>query len=121
MDKALTPLELKVMNLLWQMQKAHVKEVLEHWPEAPKPAYNTVSTMIRILEDKGYVGHEAQGRTYLYFPVVSKNSYQKRFMKNVQKSLFSGSLNNLVSCLIDNDKLSDEEVKDLEDLINKAR
>lgn len=121
MDKALTTLELKVMNLLWSLKKAHVKDVLEAWPESPKPAYNTVSTIIRILEDKGYVDHEAQGRTYLYFPAVKKNAYQKNFMQGIQKSLFSGSLNNLVSCLIDNDKLTHSEIKDLEDLINKAK
>jgi len=121
MDKSLTPLELKVMNLLWLLKKAHVKEVLGAWPEKPAPAYNTVSTIIRILEDKGYVAHEAQGRTHLYYPAVKKNTYQKSFMKGVQKSLFSGSLNNLVSCLIDNDKLSVSEIKELEDLINKAK
>jgi len=120
MDKPLTALELKVMNLLWSLKKAHVKDVLEAWPETPKPAYNTVSTIIRILEDKGYVDHEAQGRTYLYYPAVKKNAYQKKFMQNVKKSLFSGSLNNLVSCLIDNDKLTNTEIKELEDLISKA-
>ncbi len=121
MDKALTTLELKVMNLLWSLKKAPVKDVLEAWPESPKPAYNTVSTIIRILEDKGYVDHEAQGRTHLYFPAVKKNAYQKNFMQNVQQSLFSGSLNNLVSCLINNDKLTNSEIKDLEELINKAK
>jgi len=121
MKKALTALELKVMNLLWQKQKAQVKELLSVWPETPKPAYNTVSTMIRILEDKGYVDHESKGRTYYYFPLVEKNEYQKNFMQNVKQSLFSGSLNSLVSCLIDNDKLSDTEITELQDLINKAR
>jgi len=121
MNKALTTLELKVMNLLWQEQKAQVKELLSIWPENPKPAYNTVSTMIRILEDKGYVAHESKGRSYFYYPVVQKNDYQKNFMHNVKQSLFSGSLNSLVSCLIDNDRLSDNEIKELKDLINKAK
>jgi len=121
MNKALTTLELKVMNLLWKEQKAQVKDLLSIWPETPTPAYNTVSTMIRILEEKGYVAHEARGRSYYYFPVVPKSDYQVNFMKNVKQSLFAGSLNSLVSCLIDNDKLSTNEIKDLQDLINKAR
>jgi len=87
MDKALTTLELKVMNLLWSLKKAHVKDMLAAWPEEPKPAYNTVSTIIRILEDKGYVDHEAQGRTYLYFPAVKKNAYQKNFMQKFIRRL----------------------------------
>jgi len=121
MNKALTNLELKVMNLLWKKQKAQVKELLSIWPETPKPAYNTVSTMIRILEDKGYVAHEAQGRSYFYYPIVEKNDYQKNFMQSVKQSLFAGSLNSLVSCIIDNDKLSGTEIKELQDLINKAK
>lgn len=118
--KALTTLELKVMNILWRLKKAFVKDVLEDWPNDTKPAYNTISTTIRILEDKGFVAHEAFGRTHQYFPLINKNAYQKTFMKNVKKSLFAGSVRNMVSALLDNSKLSNEDLKDLEELINKA-
>jgi len=119
--KALTTLELKVMNILWRLKKAFVKDVLEEWPSDSKPAYNTISTTIRILEDKGFVAHEAFGRTHQYFPLVNKNAYQKNFMKNVKQSLFAGSVRNMVSALLDNSKLSNEDLKDLEELINKAK
>jgi len=119
--KALTPLELKVMNILWRLKKAFVKDVLEDWPEDSKPAYNTISTTIRILEDKGFVAHEAFGRTHQYFALVNKNAYQKNFMKSIKQNLFAGSVRNMVSALLDNNKLSNEDFKNLEDLINKAK
>ena len=87
--KLLTPLELKVMKLLWTKKKAFVKELINHWPEEPKPAYNTVSTIVRILEEKEYVGHEVEGRSHRYFPIVAKRKYQQRLMKNVLDNVFS--------------------------------
>jgi len=116
--KLLTPLELKVMNSLWKVKKAFVKEVLESWDE-PKPAYNTISTTIRILEEKGFVGHQAFGRTHQYFPIISKFEYQKTLMGNILENAFSGSATNLVSALLGNDKVNKEDLKDIEDLLKK--
>ena len=68
-QKLLTPLELKVMNILWSLKKAFVKEIIAQWPDQDSlPAYNTISTIVRILEEKGYVQHEAFGRSHQYFP-----------------------------------------------------
>ncbi len=121
MNRTLTALELKVMNILWKKKKAFIKDLLEVWPEEPKPAYNTVSTMVRILEEKGFVDHEAFGRTHQYFPVVTKSQYQKGFMKNVMDNLFSGNVKSMVSALLDSDKISEDELSELEEMIKKAK
>lgn len=115
-NKLLTPLELKVMNALWKVKKAFVKEILEDWQE-PKPAYNTISTTIRILEEKGFVGHQAFGRTHQYHPIISKFEYQKSLIGNILENAFSGSATNLVSALLGNEQLDKEELKDIEDLL----
>ncbi len=118
--KLLTPLELKVMNVLWKLKKAFVKDILSQWPDKPKPAYNTISTTVRILETKGYISHKAFGRTHEYFPVVSKFSYQKKLMASVLENAFSGSVTSMVSALLDNDKVSDKELDELQNLINES-
>ncbi|MEM0995832.1 MAG: BlaI/MecI/CopY family transcriptional regulator [Bacteroidota bacterium] len=117
-NKMLTGLELKVMNLLWDREKAFVKELIEQWSETPVPAYNTVSTVVRILQEKGYVGHEAFGRSHRYFPKIERQVYQKRFLKNVLKNVFSGSVTSMVSSLVDNEEISDEELGEIRKLID---
>lgn len=120
MNSILTPLELKVMKELWALKKAFVKDVVENWKEDPVPAYNTVSTTIRILEDKGMVDHESIGRSHLYFPVLSKVSYQQKLLKNVIREAFSGSVNSMVSTLIDNEKLEIDDINNLKDFIDQS-
>ena len=121
-NKLLTPLELKVMNILWKLKKAVVWDILKEWPgpEADKPKYNTVSTIVRLLEDREFVNHNAFGRTHQYFPVVSRYAYQKRLMSSVLENAFSGSVSGLVTALLDNKDLSENEVKEIEDMINKS-
>ncbi len=118
-QKLLTGLELKVMNLLWAKEKAHVKDIIEIWDEVLVPAYNTVSTVVRILEEKGFVGHEALGRSHKYFPLLTKADYQKRLMKNVLESVFSGSVTSLVSTLVDDKKLSGTEIDEIKKMIDQ--
>ncbi|MCI4670743.1 MAG: BlaI/MecI/CopY family transcriptional regulator [Bacteroidia bacterium] len=114
----LTPLELKVMNILWALKKAFVKDLISHWPKEEKlPKYNTVSTIVRILEEKGYVGHESQGRSHEYYPLISKGQYQKRLIGNVLENVFSGSLTGMVSSLLDSQQLSQKELDQIKDLI----
>lgn len=122
-NKLLTPLELKIMNILWKLKKAFVKEIREEWDgeDADKPAYNTISTTVRILEDKEYIDHQAFGRTHQYFPKVSRFAYQKRLMGHILDNAFSGSASSLVSALIDNKKMSNEDIKEIEDLIKKEK
>ncbi len=119
-QKLLTPLELKVMNILWPLKKAYVKEIIDRWTASPKPKYNTISTIVRILEEKEYIGHEPDGRSYIYFPLMNKSQYQKRLLKNIIKNVFSGSLKSMVSTLLNNEDISKEELDELKDLIDKG-
>lgn len=115
----LTPLELKIMNILWELKEAFVKDVLEKWDEKPLPAYNTISTKIRVLEDKGIVNHKAYGKTHQYFPLISKDDYQKLFIQNAIEKVFNGSVNGLISTLVDNQQLSADELNEIKMLIKK--
>ncbi|MEZ4827457.1 MAG: BlaI/MecI/CopY family transcriptional regulator [Bacteroidia bacterium] len=119
--KLLTPLELKVMNILWGMKKAFVKDIIAKWPENSEPAYNTISTIVRILEEKGYVGHDSQGRSHQYYPLITKSKYQKRLISNVLDNVFSGSLTGMVSSLLDNEKISADELNELKRLIDNNK
>lgn len=116
----LTKAEEELMQVLWKLEKAFVKEVIEELPE-PKPAYNTVSTIIRILEKKGAVAHEAFGKSHRYFPTISKEEYQKFSMKNLLKSYFSNSLTNFVSFFAESGELSENELNELEELVKKHK
>jgi len=84
------------MQILWKIKKGFVKDILEHIDE-PKPAYNTVSTIVRILQDKGFVSHKAYGRTHEYFPLISKSDYSKAHLNNFVKNYFSNSFEKMVS------------------------
>ena len=118
--KLLTGLELQVMNLLWDKEKAFVKELVEEWTLEPKPAYNTVSTVIRILEEKEFVSHEAHGRSHQYFALISREEYQKRLMKNVLENVFLGDVTSMVSTLIDDESISNKEFDEIRKMIDEA-
>ena len=94
--KELTKAEDQVMQILWDLKAAFVKDIIEKMPD-PKPAYNTISTIVRILETKGFVDHKAYGKTHEYFPVISKEKYTKFYLNNMLKGYFGGSFQNLVS------------------------
>jgi len=118
--KSLTTAEEEIMQVLWKLENAFVKEVIAELPE-PKPAYNTVSTIIRILEKKGFVDHEAFGKTFRYFPLTSKAAYQKQSTKTLLKSYFGNSFTNLVSFFAKEGELSKEELTELEELLKKHK
>lgn len=119
-QKLLTPLELKIMNLLWQKKAAFVKELIADWPDDEVPKYNTVSTIIRILEEKGYVGHIAYGRSHQYYPLMSKIKYQQLLIQQVVEEAFSGSVSSLVSRLLDQPSISPEEIDEIRKLIDES-
>jgi BlaI family penicillinase repressor len=117
----LTPLELKVMDVLWKLKKGFVKDILEHWPESPAPAYNTISTIVRILQDKkSCIGHIAHGRTHEYIPLISKDEYQKAFISLAVEKVFEGSVSSLLSTLIGNEKVSLDELAELKKIIDQS-
>ncbi len=105
MIKELTRAEEQIMQILWDLEKGFVKDMVGRFPE-PKPAYNTVSTIVRILEQKGFIGHTAYGKTHEYFPLVAKSDYTRTFMKNFMRNYFSGSFREMVSFFAREDNLS---------------
>jgi BlaI family penicillinase repressor len=107
--KELTKAEDQVMQILWQIERGVVKDIIEKLPN-PKPAYNTVSTIVRILETKGFVGHKAYGKTHEYFPLVSKTKYSRFYFNNMLKGHFGGSFNNLVSFFANENQLKADEI-----------
>ena len=110
--RELTKAEEEIMQVLWQLDSAFVKDVISHLPE-PKPAYNTVSTIVRILQEKGFVGHETHGKSHKYYPVVTKEDYTKSFMKGFVKKYFSGSYQQMVSFFTKQEDLSLNELEQL--------
>lgn len=116
MIRELTRAEEQVMQLLWKQEKAFVKDIIEKMPE-PKPAYNTISTVIRILEKKGFVDHEAFGKTHRYFPVIGKKEYTKAFFRNFLTNYFGNSFQEMVSFFAKEDNMS---LTDLEDLMKEV-
>lgn len=119
MDKTLTPLELKVMHLLWEHKQAFVKELVEAWEGEPVPAYNTISTMVRILEEKGFVGHEAFGRTHRYFPLISKAMYQRQHLRSVVENVFDGSFKGLLAGLLGGGEISPGELAEVKRMLDE--
>ncbi|MDA3943163.1 MAG: BlaI/MecI/CopY family transcriptional regulator [Bacteroidetes bacterium] len=116
--KELTKAEEQIMQELWTLEKAFVNDILDKLPE-PKPAYNTVSTIVRILERKGFVGHQAYGKSHQYFPLVSKKEYSKHLFKNLAGNYFSNSVKQMFSFFSHEKKLSLQELEDLKSLIEK--
>lgn len=110
--KELTKAEEQVMQVLWVLGKAFVKDIIEKMP-APKPAYNTVSTIVRILETKGFIDHKAYGKTHEYFPLVSRQKYTQFYLNNMVKGYFNGSITSLVSFFAKENNLKVHEVEEL--------
>ena len=110
--KELTKAEEQVMQILWKIEKGFVKDMIELFDD-PKPAYNTVSTIIRILEKKEFVSYKAYGNTYEYFPIVSKDEYRKKTIKKIVGSYFGNSYQNLMSFFTKNENLSLKELEEL--------
>ncbi len=116
----LTRKEEEAMKILWKARKGFIKELIYLHPE-PKPLYTTFSTVIRGLEDKGYVDHKAYGKNHEYFPLIKKEEYRKAFMKEVVTDYFGSSYKNVVSFFVDEKKLNAEDLKKLIQIIEKGK
>jgi predicted transcriptional regulator len=110
--KKLTKAEEQIMQVLWELEKGFVNDIVSLLPE-PKPAYNTVSTIVRILEQKGFIAHKAYGRTHEYFPLIKKEDYSREYLNNFTQNYFSNSYKALASFFANTENLS---VKDLEEI-----
>lgn len=108
----LTKAEEEVMQYLWDLENAFVKDILEKFPE-PKPAYNTISTIIRILEKKEFVGYKTFGRTHQYFPLVDKEEYKSFLSENLLSKYFGGSIENLVSFFAAKEEMNVNQLNEL--------
>jgi BlaI family transcriptional regulator, penicillinase repressor len=116
-QQELTRAEEEVMQILWKLGKGFVNDLLEHFPQ-PRPAYNTVSTITRILEKKGFVGHNAFGKTHEYYPLITKQDYTRQFMGNVVKGYFDNSLRKMVSFFTGDKNMSMKEMEEIRKLID---
>lgn len=116
----LTNKEEEIMHILWKLEKAFVKDILAEYKDN-KPHYNTLSTMVRNLEEKGYVSHEAFGKTYRYFPILKKENYRKNFINTAIDNYFNSSYKNVVSFFAKEEKISVEELKDIIRLIEEKQ
>ena len=110
--------ELEIMQVIWDKGRCLVHDVLEVLPE-PKPAYNTVSTVVRVLEKKGYVDHKAYGKTHEYYPIIDRDTYTKGFMAGVLNNFFGGSASRMVSFLSSNKSISLEETDEIIKLLKQ--
>ena len=110
--RELTKAEEQVMQVLWKIRKGFVKDILEHFDD-PKPAYNTVSTIVRILQEKGFVTHKAYGRTHEYYPLVTKNEYSKSHLSNFVNDYFSNSFEKMVSFFAKEKGISLQEMEEI--------
>jgi len=118
--KELTRAEEQLMQILWQLQKGFIKDIIEELPE-PKPAYNTVSTIIRILETKGFVDHQAFGKTHEYFPVISKEEYQNFATDKLMNGYFDNSVQHMFSYFVKKEKIDMKEADEIMKLIEKLK
>ncbi|MDC8002859.1 BlaI/MecI/CopY family transcriptional regulator [Aureisphaera galaxeae] len=116
--KQLTKAEEEIMQILWDLEEANVATIVSHFPE-PRPANNTVSTIIRILESKGFVSYRKEGRGHIYFPVVEKQEYSHQSVNKLVKNYFDGSFKSMVSFFMKNNDIGVNELESILKEINK--
>jgi predicted transcriptional regulator len=116
----LTNKEEEIMHILWKLEKAFVKDVLAEI-KIDKPHYNTLSTIIRHLEEKGFVSYNAFGKTHQYFPIVDKEAYKERFMNTAIENYFNNSYKNVVSFFAKEEKISVEELREILEIIENKQ
>jgi len=118
--KPLTKAEEQIMQVLWKLEKAYLREIVEAMPN-PKPHQNTVATLLKILVDKNFVGINVMNRHHEYYPSVTKDEYSKRSIKQLAKNYFEGSFSNVVSFLVKENNISVEELETLLNQIKKQQ
>jgi len=116
--KELTKAEEQIMHILWKLQKGFVNDIIEEIP-APKPAYSTVSTVVRVLEQKGFVAHNTYGHNNEYFPLVDKETYTRDFLRKFTHNYFSNSYKALASFFTHKEDLSLQELEEIHQMIEQ--
>jgi len=120
MMKTLTRAEEQVMHVIWKIKEGFIRDIMDAMP-APKPHQNTVSTILKILIDKEFVGIRIFGRQHQYYPLVTKDAYSKAFMKNLVKSYFGGSFSEAVSFMVKENTISLEDLEALLQQLKKGK
>lgn len=115
----LTKTEERVMQILWKLKKAFVKDIIDALPDEPKPPYNTISSVVRLLEKKGYIAYKAYGKTYEYFPAISKAEYRKESFKKMFTGYFDNSVESLLSFMVKEETLNSDDINKIKDMIDK--
>lgn len=118
--KELTKAEEQVMQILWEIEKGFIKDIIAQFPK-PYPAYTTVSTIVRILEEKKFVAHKAYGKTHEYYTLISKKEYRSFAFKNIFKNYFSGSAESLMSYFVKENNIDVKELNEILKTINKKK
>ncbi|ASU33714.1 BlaI/MecI/CopY family transcriptional regulator [Mucilaginibacter xinganensis] len=112
--------EEQIMQAVWQLENAFIKEIIQEMPD-PKPHYNTIATMVKILEDKGFLGHEIIGNIFRYYPVISKDTYQKHAMKDIVSQYFDNSYPSMLAFFAKEQKITEEELNEIVNLIKSQK
>jgi predicted transcriptional regulator len=118
--KPLTQAEENIMQIIWRLNRATVKEIIDEIP-LPKPAYNTVSTVVRVLEKKKIIGHVSEGNSHIYYPLISEADYMHYSVDKVLRNYFKNSYKNLVSFLVEKQDMSSKDIAELEALIKTLK
>ncbi len=116
----LTKKEEEIMQVIWTLEEAFIKEVVDRLP-IPKPHYNTVSTIIKILEEKGFVKHVKFGNMHRYMPLVSKDDYQTDAVDDIIEKYFDNSYMNLIAHFANKEKINESELKEIISLIKSKK
>lgn len=117
----LTKAEERIMLIFWKLKRAFVKDVLAEIPDKPKPPYNTISSVARILANKGYLKFNAYGKTYEYYPAISQADYRKIKLKKILSGYFGDSPSSLLSFMINEEKLSKKEIEKMKEIIKQIQ
>lgn len=115
----LTKTEERTMQIIWKLKKCFVKDIIDAMPDDPKPPYNTISSVVRLLETKGFVDYKAYGKTHEYFPLISKADYRRESFKKMLSGYFDNSAASLFSFMLKEEQCSEEEVEQIRQIIDK--
>ena len=118
--KALSEREQEVMNVIWEVRNCCVDDVLQRLPE-PKPAYNTVQTFMKILEEKGFLAHKRDGKKFIFYPLIEKPEYNRWSLKHMKDNLFGGSAKSLLNTFIRDNDLTESDIQELESLLAELK
>lgn len=112
--------EEQIMQAFWDLKKAYIKEIIPHLPD-PKPHYNSVATIVKILEDKGFLDHETVGNIYCYYPKVTREEYQQHAMKDIVGQYFDNSYPRMLAFFAKQQKLTEDELNEIIHLIKSKK